>query len=196
MNVTLLLMSILSVILITSFSSLTSGQGIPQPEYKTYVVDRCGVSLAYPSNWISEVKTGRFDLEHENELVVKDGLVGVPQFTVLPCIGTDTQQYTTLETLAGGLRDILLSSYHSDFKYSLVEDVKIMSSIIAGQDTAVIAFAEKYTNGDPNVSSELYVTQHNNLTYAFAYEDLAIDFDSIQSKNLRDKILHSIKFIR
>ncbi len=43
--------------------------------------------------------------------------------------------------------------------------------------------------------SEIYVTPHKNFKYAFAYYDFATDFDSIQSKNIRHKILQSIKFI-
>ena len=196
MNVTLLLMSFLNMILIISFSSLTSGQGVPQPEYKTYVVDKCGVSLAYPSNWISEVKTGRFDIEHMDESVVKDGLNGVPQFSVLPC-DDSVFRYMSLETMASALRNTLVSSYNAGFETSLVDDVHIVSSLIDGQDTAVFALAVKYTNGvTPNTGIEIYVTLHNNSKYAFSYYDFATDFDSTQSKNIRDKILQSIKFIR
>lgn len=178
-------------------------EGLTPVDYNTYSVDNCGLTLAYPSSWLAEAKTGRLDIEHMGEVSVMDATNINPYFLVFSCDGVyqcDEAQPTkclTLEKAATLLRDMIINDYDPEFNTSLIEDVHIESSLIDGQDTAVFATVEKYTDSTiPDLGSEIYLTEHNGVIYGFSYFDFATDFDSPTSKGIRDKILHSISFFK
>jgi len=67
-------------------------------------------------------------------------------------------------------------------------------NFIGGNDAGIFAVMVK-ENDVPSIGMELYNVINGTMLYQFAYTDLADHFDSPEGKQVRDKILRSIKFL-
>lgn len=186
---------LLASIIIVTQSSIVSGQGLFSSGTESYTVEPCGVSLSYPSGWTTDVKSGTLDTSAGGEFAVSND--GMPKFMLISCNEIDDMDlFRSL-----GLKDLgdMLQTYFTttdDFDFTVVEDTHVVDNLIGGQDVAVFAGVADYKdNTIPKAAIESYITPYQEKTYLFSYFDSPEGFDKPESKETRDKILQSIKFV-
>lgn len=150
----------------------------------THTSNNCKLSIYYPSNWILQEKQGRFHTSAEGELKISDNnptTHNLPYLIFTAC--QETSDYQSLVDITKMLQNDMASSYR------VIEYSHLEKSLISGHDAGVFAVMSE------NIGVELYNVINGTVRYQFAYFDMAHHFDSIEGKNIRDRMLASIKFV-
>ncbi len=165
--------------------------------WKTYSNDKFGFSVEYPSNWIIQEKTNRF--EPGVSLTIKSNedptssLYGQFIFT-----GSGPSPFSdiTINTELGKKR-IIDNNFDINYNRQLVEDVNISKYIIDGEKAGSFTYGDssKATNFALS-GSEVVNTIHNGNYYIFQFSSKAQNFDDSQNTAIRTHMFNSIKWLR
>lgn len=155
--------------------------------WTTHTANNCKLSIDYPSNWLVQEKQGRLDTSAEGELKISNNnptMHNLPYLVFTACVELIDNQTSLVETT-----NTLQNEMATDNSYTIVDYSHLEKNLISGHDAGVFAVMSE------NIGVELYNVINGTILYQFAYFDMADHFDSIESKNIRDKMLASIKFL-
>ncbi len=186
---------------LVSLTSLTYAQ-VPRSwtEYNTPY--RCAVFFSYPSDWIpSEEKSrNRFDTSDSSVVSVRSPSA-MPIFNILDCAQWIGKPPLSFESYV----DQEMTKLVENVGVELIERTHVIPDLVSNSSIDAYVFTLKSSIPvyspiikefeEYEVGIESYWVLHNGIRYTFGYTDLADRFDSPESKQIRDGILRSLKFL-
>jgi len=169
----------------------TNALGVPL-QYSNYTSDKYKIQFQYPSNWLIEEKTNRFE-EGSDVMIsnnnVASGRIGISFFDdLLEAFGT-----TNLQSATNDLHKDLLNSFTYD--YRTIESPTFLN--IDGQKfgTFLLTAKQKYETDPFRGAQQFWITMVGNNGYMINFISTPEAFDSPENTEIRDHLIKSIKFL-
>jgi hypothetical protein len=185
-------------VLLVTLSSMTSAQE-PTTWTNYNTSNQCGVSFSYPGDWIlsEEISRNRFDTS-DNSIVSVRSANEIPKFSLIACDKwqlNESESNNVTESVSLLFLIYMGKQYREAVKdlrdVEIIESTHTLPNSISNNTKEAVVLTLK--KGEAGV--EYYSVLHNGVVYTFSNVDLANDFDSPESKQIRDRILQSIKFL-
>jgi len=163
---------------------------------------RCAVFFSYPSDWtLSEERTrDRFDTSDPSIVSVRSPSSNkLPWFQILECAQWPRNPSLPFELYV----DQFMNEFVQGLGGEIIERTHMIPDLISNSTVDAYVFTSKASipvydiiNGykEHEVGIEIYWVLNNGIRYAFGYADMADRFDSPESKEMRNRILQSLKF--
>ena len=185
-------------ILILSLTSTTTGQVSSEwADYNT--LNQCRVTFSHPTNWIvsDAITRNRFDTG-DPSLVRVSSPDEIQHFSLMTCYEWELNEKAKSHNDTDALfTEYVNNTFLSGFDkvtdptgVEIIEMAHLVPDLVSNSTLDANVFALK--KNDAGI--EGYIVLNNGIVYAFYYEDLADHFDSIENKQIRDRILGSLKF--
>ena len=191
---------VLSGILISLLSLTSPSSGQVSTEWVDYnTLNQCRVTFSHPKDWIvsDAITRNRFDT-NDPSIVSVTSPNGIPRFSLMTCHEWESNEKAKSQNNT----DLLFTQYVNDGFLSGLDEVKDptgvevieLSHLVPNLISNFTLDANVFTLKKNDMGIEGYIVLNNGIVYAFYYEDLADRFDSLESKQIRDRILGSLKF--
>jgi hypothetical protein len=204
MNLRFLAFAISIIFIITLISNQTQGQIPPSPpsltnsseslplQHSNYTNDKYQIQFQYPSDWLIEEKTNRFeegsDITISNNNIAS-GQIGISFYDdLLEAFGTSNLQSATI-----GLHQGLITAY--TFDYRTIESPSFLNIDGQRSGTFLITFKLKYETVPITGAQQFWITMVGNNGYMINFMSSPETFDSPENIEIRDHFIKSIKFL-
>ena len=191
MNNTMNMLSNVSTSVADAISNATTNK--PEQQYKNYTSQKYQIQFEYPSTWMLEEKTNRFDEGLDISITSAGGA------------GLDVIAIGYTEDLIGGYGTTDLRSAVTDFLNGMSSDyTKEFRTIespsfvtIDGHNSGTFLFTakEKYETSPYTAATQVWITFLDGRGYVFTFLSSPTNFDSPENTEIRDHLIKSVKFL-
>jgi PsbP-like protein len=171
-------------------TTTTNSKSLPI-QYTNYTSDKYRIQFQYPSDWLIEEKTNRFeeaDITISNPNSLSDSMAIIFRNDFLKDFGlTDVQSGVI------SLHEDILNSFKYD--YRSIEPPSFLD--IDGQRTGtfVVTGKQKYETNPITLAGQTWLTKVGNSGYMMEFFSSPQTFDSPENTEIHDHFIKSIKFL-
>lgn len=177
---------------VVSFMFVVETQDVYGIQYLNHTSEKYQIQFQYPSDWVLDEKTGRFDEGDDISIATSNALVsvGINYYAdLIAGFGSSNLE----STVNGWMGQVRASDY--SYEYKTIESPSFFN--IDGQKTGTFVYTgkEKYSTDAVTVAVQPWITFIGSGGYLISFMTTSDMFDSPENIEIRDHLIKSIKFL-